>query len=267
MPKVQGAFIAACGSGFEDCAGLQRDSTGALVGGFNINNFLTMPGLNQRISAAMMNQSVYINAKGDIKTSMTSDHTVSKTGSFGSEEKTGLQTINNSEEGTEGFERIFCMSMPNAATKFIQPIRGDMGVLYDMLFTGKCTGDWSVFNALKDGDQTFWESIGNTWKQSIGSGTGIILLAGGLVSGAIVSTNSTRKTDVSKSFIDTDGQCKVNVTVTTTSQSSYVLGLVQGKKETNVNSRTELVPELKGARRGKGLELFDSIVLSSLQLD
>jgi len=280
MPKVQGAFQAVCGLDWMQC------------GGGDVRDFLAKNGIASAIAAAMSNQSVYINAKGDIKASPGSS-AASLSANSGE-----IIELNNSKIGGtdvgDGYERVFCMSMPNAAAKFVQPIRSDMGRLYDGIFQANCTGklpDWMAEAAKAASyDDSTKNVMGNVGAVA-GVGAGIGLAAGGafaagaaifpvgtaiaataataLVIGGIINGLTPRTSEsisFGPHFINANGQCYVTKITTKTTSKAGVLGI--GASSTKSQSTTDIpIQALADHRMGKGLQIFDTGILQALQLD
>ena len=276
MPKVQGAFQAVCGMDWMQC------------GGGDVRDFLAKNGIASAIAAAMSNQSVYINAKGDIKASPGSS-AASLSANSGE-----IIELNNSKIGGtdvgDGYERVFCMSMPNAAAKFVQPIRSDMGRLYDGIFQANCTGklpDWMAAAAKAASyDDSTKNAMGNVGTV-VGVGAGIALATGAAavifpVGTAIAATAATAlaiggiingltpRTSESISFgphfINANGQCYVTQITTKTTSKAGVLGI--GASSTKSQSKIDIpIQALADHRMGKGLQIFDTGILQALQLD
>jgi hypothetical protein len=256
-------------------------------GGGDIRHFLSKPGITTNIAAALANQSVFINAKGDVRASVGSDATiVGNLSSSSTGKRTGgtetLTDFKNNVAGDE-YERIFCMSMPDAGNRFIQPIRSDMGRLYDAILQINCTGkipEWMqeiINDANAASSPSGWNSGGDgnnmfeTFGQNVGSAITNIPLGPvvGIISGAASAWNSafgaskSSKTEYSAPFMQS-GQCFVTETTTTTTTKGWAQG---GGSSTSKSTKNILVEELKDHRTGRGLTIFDTGILQALQLD
>jgi hypothetical protein len=217
--------------------------------------------MGQNIVAGIANQSVFINQKGDIRTSSpvkrgltSSPNAMKYTPTIdGATANTslpeGAQTeILNRPEGMDEYERIFCADMPDYETSIIAPVRADVGMVYDYFFSQQCEG----YEPAGTGGVRYCEGGGGCGSGGDNSDKSACSSAlSNDAKGSGTESDKSERWNKDKNYIGQDGKCYIR----TTKQTSQTASL---------DSKPAV--ELEGEHIGRGYELFDTHLLPFLQL-
>ncbi|MDR0367119.1 MAG: hypothetical protein LBH41_00910, partial [Rickettsiales bacterium] len=124
MSKVQAAFISVCGGNLPD----GTYSPWGKCGAKDVRQFLgAKQGIAAELAPIIANQSVYINKDGDVKTKEEEAVKINKE----------LTSITGA---VEGYERIYCVDLPNYESAIVAPVKADLNAIYDFLLRMNCGG-------------------------------------------------------------------------------------------------------------------------------
>ncbi|MDR1008845.1 MAG: hypothetical protein LBL52_01170 [Rickettsiales bacterium] len=116
--KVRSVFTSVCGADWNNCGA--EDSRQFMIKNRNAI---------QEIAAGVANQSVYVNKDGDVQAKEEEAVTVAG--------QADLQSITGA---LEGYERIYCVDLPNYENAIINPMKADLTMIYDYIFKMNCGG-------------------------------------------------------------------------------------------------------------------------------